>query len=252
MFSGVYEKLPDVMGYLNRIGITEVPAPTKENLDKLIYAHFLHVPYENVETSIERKCPDLSTTALYDKIVTRGRGGYCFELNGLFYTLLQELGYEVYPVACRMLMEFGALPIGHRGSILTIDGKKYFADVGTSGIAGFEAVPFEGQTNAGIYIKPNGPEMEIRKNNGEEDTLLLSFTDYYFDPKDFIPLNFFVACGPFSSNPVVRVNLSTTEGAKSINGDVFKVRKNGETTETPIESREMLLDILKEHFNIAI
>ena len=141
MFEGVHDRLPDIMGYLNRLGISEILQPTKDNLDKLIYAHLTHIPYENLEYCIEKGYPDLTITGLYNKLVVRNRGGYCFELNGLFYQLLIELGYDVYPVACRMWIGLGQLPIGHRASIVTIDGEKYFADVGTSGMKTVSILP---------------------------------------------------------------------------------------------------------------
>ena len=79
--------------YFKRIGL-EMPeniVPNAELLSKLHYAHCTHVPYENLD--ILRSVPlDLDYDSLFDKIVTRGRGGYCFELNGLLGWLLRELG----------------------------------------------------------------------------------------------------------------------------------------------------------------
>ena len=78
MFEGVHDKLPDIMGYLNRLGINEILEPTRENLDKLVYAHLTHIPYENLEYCIEKSCPDLTIGGLYNKLVLKKRGGYCF------------------------------------------------------------------------------------------------------------------------------------------------------------------------------
>ena len=63
MFEGVHDRLPDLQAYLRRLGIGETPAPTRENLDRLIYAHLTHVPYENLSYCIEKKCPDLTVPA---------------------------------------------------------------------------------------------------------------------------------------------------------------------------------------------
>ena len=129
MFEGVHDKIPDITAYLNKLGINEIPQPTKENLNKLIFAHLSHIPYENLDSCMFKTCPDLTIGGLYEKLIIKNRGGYCFELNGLFYALLKDLGYEVYPVACRMWIGLGQLPLGHRASIVTIDGEKHFADV---------------------------------------------------------------------------------------------------------------------------
>ena len=73
MFEAVHDRLPDLTGYLRRIGIGEIPAPTRETLDRLIYAHLTHVPYENLGYCVEGKAPDLTVAALYDKLVVRRR-----------------------------------------------------------------------------------------------------------------------------------------------------------------------------------
>ena len=253
MFEGVHDKLPDIMGYLNRIGIDEMPEPTRENLDKLIYAHLSHIPYENLEYCIEKKCPDLTIGGLYNKLVIKRRGGYCFELNGLFYALLKELGYDVYPVACRMWIGLGQLPIGHRASIVTIDGEKYFADVGTTGRAGLKSVPYKGITENGVYIALNGLETEIRKKTEDSDDALISYIDNYFDPIDFIPLNYYCAMGPAAADrPDPVVSITTECGAYSIDADTFKIHKDGVTEERKIENREALFEILKQYFDIVI
>ena len=253
MFEGVHDKLPDIMGYLNRLGIDEIPEPTRENLDKLVYAHLTHIPYENLEYCIEKGYPDLTIGGLYNKIVERKRGGYCFELNGLFYALLKELGYDVYPVACRMWIGLGQLPIGHRASIVTIDGEKYYADVGTSGMAGLKSVPYKGVTENGVYIAVNGHETEIRKKTEEGDNALISYVDSYFDPIDFVPLNYYCSMGPAAADrPDPVVSLTTEKGAFSVNADIFKIHKDGVTEEINIENREMLFDILKQYFGIVL
>ena len=80
--------------YLRRINYTGDRAPTKENLMRLQKAHLLSVPYENLDIYYGRPFT-LAVEELYDKIVNRHRGGYCFEINGLFAWLLRQLGYEV-------------------------------------------------------------------------------------------------------------------------------------------------------------
>ena len=253
MFEGVHDKIPDITAYLARLGIDGIPQPTKENLDRLIYAHYTHIPYENLMTLYEKKCPDLTISGLFDKIITKKRGGYCFEMNGLFYALLRDLGYDVYPVACRMWIGLGELPLGHEASIVTLDGKKYYVDVGTSGMVGYKSLGFDEVSDNGSYIKFNGDNAEIYKKGEDGDELIISFADHYFNPIDFVPLNFYVAYGPASTdNPVIMVNLTTKTGAYSINGNVFKIHDNGEVTETLIENDEMFLDILKKYFGIVL
>jgi N-hydroxyarylamine O-acetyltransferase len=84
----------DTEAYLERINYRGSRAPTAQTLRELQVAHLLTVPFENL--SIHSAEPIvLDNGALFEKIVTRRRGGFCYELNGLFGALLRELGFEV-------------------------------------------------------------------------------------------------------------------------------------------------------------
>ena len=80
--------------YLERIGLELPLAADAASLRRLQLAHMLHVPFENLDIALGRPIR-LGLTTLYDKIVTRRRGGFCYELNGLFAWLLDDLGFEV-------------------------------------------------------------------------------------------------------------------------------------------------------------
>lgn len=84
----------DVQAYLDRIGYRGALAPTAATLRELHRAHLLAVPFENLDIPLGRPIV-LDQDALFDKIVTRRRGGFCYELNGLFAALLRELGFGV-------------------------------------------------------------------------------------------------------------------------------------------------------------
>ena len=80
--------------YLRRIGYDRPIDLTAETLGALHRAHIATVPFENLDIHLGVPIV-LSLPAFYDKIVTRRRGGFCYELNGLFGWLLEELGFEV-------------------------------------------------------------------------------------------------------------------------------------------------------------
>src|SRR3954468_17014397 len=84
----------NVAAYLERIGYQGPRAPTAETLRRLHLAHLYAVPFENL--SIHWGEPiQLDDEALFEKIVVQRRGGFCYELNGLFAALLRALGFEV-------------------------------------------------------------------------------------------------------------------------------------------------------------
>ena len=253
MYKDIYAPIPDAAQYLKRIGIDETLAPTRENLDKIVYAHLTHVPFENLDECWDKACPSLKIPDLYDKIVMKNRGGYCFELNAALYALLQAVGYEVYPVACRILYGHGLwMPLSHRASIVTIDGVKHFVDVGYGGPSAHCAVPYNEIVEGGFFVKPEGDKMHVCRKTAEGEDLIMIYTDMFFDPVDFVPLNFQVAMAPgsfFQMMPIL--NLTTDTGSKSINGDVYRCHHNGEVTEIKIENDEMMRKLMKEEFGLV-
>ena len=89
----------DIRTYLERIGYDKSVRPDLESLFGLHCTHLLTVPFENLDIHI-RVPIQLSKGALWDKIVVHKRGGFCYELNGMFAWLLkQKHAYRIEPVA---------------------------------------------------------------------------------------------------------------------------------------------------------
>src|SRR2546427_10996750 len=80
--------------YTERIGYRGPLRPTVEVLRKLQRGHMLSVPFENLDIHLGRPIIQ-SGNAFYDKIVKHRRGGFCYELNGSFASLLKKLGFKV-------------------------------------------------------------------------------------------------------------------------------------------------------------
>ncbi|MEA4852661.1 MAG: arylamine N-acetyltransferase [Christensenella sp.] len=120
-----------VEGYLARIGYTGSLCPTMENLKVLQKAHVSAIPYEDLDIRAG-KYISIALPDVYQKIVVKKRGGYCFELNGLFAWLLRKLGYDVVEYYGRYLEgEPLEMPMRrHRIARVMLDGKPYICDVG--------------------------------------------------------------------------------------------------------------------------
>jgi len=89
--------------YLARIGLdpTVSHPPTVETLAAVQIAHLRSIPFENFDVVL-RKQIDIGVPAVFEKLVVRQRGGYCFEQNTLFMEALRRLGFEAVPVLCRV------------------------------------------------------------------------------------------------------------------------------------------------------
>lgn len=112
--------------YLARIRHGGDVSPTLPTLRALHRAHLLSVPFENLSISRGERI-HLEEAWLFEKIVSRRRGGYCYELNGLFALLLESLGFEVSRLAARV----GPDGIDFDHLVLRVSlGEPWLADVG--------------------------------------------------------------------------------------------------------------------------
>ncbi len=92
----------NVTAYLQRMNYRGTLEPTAATVRALHVAHLQHVPFENLDV-MRRRLFNLDPAALFDKIVTHRRGGFCYELNGLFALLLEQLGFKVTRLAARVI-----------------------------------------------------------------------------------------------------------------------------------------------------
>ena len=164
MFEELYEPLPDRDLYFAKLGMETPAGPLdKDLLDRIIYAHQCTIPFENLDIFDRRMIPSLSIADVFDKVIRGKRGGCCFELNGIFYALLKETGFDVTPCVGRSLKNRGYVyPFTHRATIVEIDGERFFCDVGYGGPMPPCAVPLVD----GLEIDSHGQRFRIERDEG--------------------------------------------------------------------------------------
>lgn len=116
--------------YLRRINYDGSREPNAETLRQLQVKHLLAVPFENLSIHYGEPIV-LDDEALFQKIVTKKRGGFCYEDNGLFAALLRELGFKVSMLAAGVANaagEFGP-PFDHMALMVELD-QRWLVDVG--------------------------------------------------------------------------------------------------------------------------
>jgi N-hydroxyarylamine O-acetyltransferase len=130
---------PSVQPYLDRIEHHGSTEPDLATLAALQRAHMLAVPFENLDIHLGRRLV-LDPAVNYRKIVERQRGGWCFELNGLFAWLLAQLGFDVTLLGSRVDGSQGAgSDLAHLLLQVDLD-QAYIVDVGF-GEGAFDPVP---------------------------------------------------------------------------------------------------------------
>ncbi|MDN3022968.1 arylamine N-acetyltransferase [Streptomyces sp. S.PB5] len=118
--------------YLRRLGVEHPAWPTVDVLRELQLRHLQTVPFENLSIHLGEEIV-LEEKRLLDKVVGARRGGFCYELNGVFGALLTALGFDVTLLAARVYGEEGRLgiPFDHLAlRVRTVDGGEWLVDVG--------------------------------------------------------------------------------------------------------------------------
>ncbi len=120
----------DLAAYFDRIHYTGATAPTLDTLRGLHRAHLLAVPFENLDIHLGWRIV-LDERALFEKIVTRRRGGFCYEQNGLFAAVLRALGFDVTLFEARVSHDDGTfgIPFDHLTLRVSL-AERWLVDVG--------------------------------------------------------------------------------------------------------------------------
>lgn len=118
--------------YLKRINYDGPITANLATLQQLQKSHLLSVPFENLD--IQNKIPiKLDLSRIYEKLVLNNRGGFCFELNGVFNELLVEIGFKTRLISGRVFKKNGrdlGNEFDHVAIVVTIDEQDYLVDVG--------------------------------------------------------------------------------------------------------------------------
>ncbi|MDE2488732.1 MAG: arylamine N-acetyltransferase [Alphaproteobacteria bacterium] len=120
----------DLAAYFDRIGFAGAAKPDLATLTALHRAHLYSIPYENFEVQFGHPLT-IDPRAAYEKIVNRRRGGWCFEMNGLFAAALEAIGFRVTRLAGGVRRDLlGEAMVGTH-LVLKVDlDRPWIADVG--------------------------------------------------------------------------------------------------------------------------
>jgi len=137
----------NLQAYFSRIGFDGSRGATHETLAGIAWRHALSIPFENLDPYLGIR-PSLDPEAVAEKLVTRRRGGWCFEHNLLLGNALREMGFEVRDLAARVL--WGRDPAivearTHRVLQVRCDGRDWLVDAGFGGLSLTGAIEMESE-----------------------------------------------------------------------------------------------------------
>ncbi len=244
--------------YLSRIGARPGEISADERSLRLLQRqHLLTVPFENLDIHWQRPIV-LDTEKFYAKIVVDGRGGFCYELNGLFNQLLQAAGFQTRLVSAKVFSggnSFGP-EFDHAAIIVIIGETEYLADVG---FGDFTAEPlrfladFEQQDREGTFVikRVDDGHFEVTKKVGGSWIPEYMFMPFGRDLSEFAEMCDFQQYSPDSHFTKGKVcSMLTPGGRKTLTDSKFIVTSGGDKTETAVKSDEEFEMILVQEFNI--
>lgn len=250
----------DQQKYIGRIGYSGPLEATLEALRGLQRAHLLHIPFENLDISYGIPI-ELDIDKIFTKIVLHERGGFCYELNGLFYELLVSLGFPAKRISARVFDQktgrYGQ-EFDHLAIIVAIDDEEYLADVG---FGEFAFAPLKLQLGAlqhderGVFMieKHDGDYFRVNKKDGGAFK-----PEYIFKNTERQFAAFREMCRYHQASPDSHftrqrlISRPTPQGRITLAGDKLKIQEVDTVVETHLEDEDSFRRKLSEYFGIEL
>lgn len=241
--------------YLNRIKFSKSFEPSLDALKGLQKTHLLHVPFENLD--IHNNIPiELSIDRIFEKIVNQNRGGFCYELNGLFYELLITLGFDAKRVSARAYDQnkgYGK-EFDHFAIIVTINNTDYLTDVG---FGEFTFEPLELQLDViqnderGSYLIDTFENDYLRVNKIEngKSTPQYIFKNMKREFAEYEDMCHYHQTSPNSHFTAKRlISLPTENGRITITGNILKIKEFESIRESEIRNETEFNELIQNLF----
>jgi N-hydroxyarylamine O-acetyltransferase len=246
--------------YLNRIGFEGNPIADFNTLKTLHKKHLYSIPFENLDIHTGKKII-LDLEHLENKIINLKRGGFCYELNGLFYELLKHIGYNVKMVSASVFddEERPGADFDHMALIVNINGDEYLADVGF-GDNFMEPLLF----NIDFVYDDEAGFFQIVHEDKKKYKLMYSEDGVYFSPRylfskeprslsDYENMCIYHQTSPkshFTKNKLC--SLANREGRITLVNDKLIITQNNKKNETHIRGEKEFNENLEKHFKITL
>ncbi len=248
----------DVQEYFKRIGYKGKPEPNLQTLFTIHRLHLLSVPFENLDIHFGSPIY-LDIQTFFDKIVKKNRGGFCYELNGLFYELLHNLGFKVQMLSARVANQDGSWgpDFDHMTLLVELD-EPWIADVGfgESFMEPLRLKDSSDQVQNGRRFKlvpdENGWLIYKAEQNGQWSNQFL-FNLQPHELNDFSGMCHYQQTSPESSfTKRVVCSVATKDGRFTLTDQMLIVTKKGKRKETKISGEPEFRSLLKKHFRIVL
>jgi N-hydroxyarylamine O-acetyltransferase len=239
--------------YLARLEIDRPNRPDAEALAHLHEQHLRTIPFENLDIHLDVPIT-LDEAALFDKIVTRRRGGLCYELSGLFAALLRQVGFDVSILAGRVFGPGGIGPVFDHMALRVELEEPWLADVGFGRLS---TLPLKLDCRDD-QKDPGGTFRVADAEYGDVDLYLDDRAQYRLERRPRALSDFEATCwwqqtspkSNFRQGPVS--SILTAGGRVTVSGPMLIETDGGARTERRLDSEAEILDAYRRHFGIEL
>lgn len=247
----------DIEQYLRRIEYRGPLEPSAAVLRRLHRQHLFAVPFENLDIALKMPI-SLDLASVYDKIVRRHRGGFCYELNGLFCALLIALGFRVYMLSARVRRDDGGFGPDFDHMLLRVDlDEPWLVDVGF-GDSFVDPIVFRtggaDQVNGHRYlVSPLGEEWQLLRQDDKGEVPLYVFRDVPRRLSEYEEMSKFHQTSPESgfTKRWICSKATATGRVTLANGRLIVTNKHGRE-EMLFGTGEEVRQCLRDHFGIEL
>lgn len=263
--------------YLARINLPAIPPATDAGLAILQTAHRTAIGFENLDIRLGRGIA-IDSRSVFDKLVTRGRGGYCYEQSRLFSDVLRRIGIENRPLLARVrLVDSPGVvpPRTHACLLATIGGAPWLSDVGFGGsnipplplVDGAEAATSDGARHRLLRVGSPGTlagEWQLERAgptlapDGDVDQGPQWRPQYSFDlaevaPEDLELANHWTATRPGTRFTTAHIaSIPITDGFAAMSERQLTIYRPDGTEKRMIDSPQAYAETLRNLFRIAL
>jgi arylamine N-acetyltransferase len=257
----------DLEKYFRRIGYEGVVSAELTTLRSIVMAHATSIPFECIDP-VAGLTVSIEIDAIFEKLVERRRGGYCFEQNALLATALRQIGFDVDELSARVwynVPEGTTPPRTHVFLAVTVGGMRWLADCGLGGstptglmeldrVGGDQALL--GETRRIVPIEGRlVPTFMHQVRHGNVWTDIYEFTGEAMPKSDQAMANWWTNCHPdskFRKNLIVAI-LNGDGTRYTLVNKLFIHRRSAEILEqNEISSRDQFDDLLIRRFGLEL
>lgn len=248
----------DLDAYFRRIGLVGEVAPDLATLRKLMFAQSTTIPFENVDVLLGRGIR-IDLPSIEQKLIRDRRGGYCFEQNGLFSAVLEQIGFTITRLSARVRFRTTrVLPRTHMLLLVETEAGPQVADAGFGGWGMLEPIPLvaDQDVQQGSWV--------VRLRREGEGWVLMSpncpvGTDQYiFTLEPQLPVDYELPNHYCATHPDSRFVQSLTAQLPSLTRRIFLINRElhfveaSETRIEPLQTDAAIVRALREHFGLMI